>query len=149
MPKSVLFNPKEGFWQDDQGYVYTDSEATLYDAAPGETSTLANDSGFYIPKGAIQHKEHEQFFEEILLPNILNSRKVMIESFFHREMEVEATFDYETDFVALKASFEGSDRKTLLRLSEQHTPVLAFKDDYDGFWFTTDDDIKAVVRAGL
>ena len=41
MPKSVLFNPKEGFWQDDQGYVYTDSEATLYDAAPGETSTLA------------------------------------------------------------------------------------------------------------
>lgn len=147
--ENVLFNTKEGFWHNYQGYTYTDEEATTYDADVGIANKSNDSIELYVPKGIIKHQDTECFLRETLAPIIASNRRNIVAIFFHREMEVEPTFEYTSDVKLIVTSFEDASRDTLLRLCEQHTPILGFKDDYDGFWFITDKDIKPIIRAVL
>tara|TARA_R110001583_G_scaffold161109_1_gene313008 strand:- start:1469 stop:1912 length:444 start_codon:yes stop_codon:yes gene_type:complete len=146
--ETVLFNTKEGFWENDQGYVYTDDSATLYD---NEVSGVPKGYAIelYVPKGIIKHQGFEDFLNYTLAPMIANNRANVVSIFFHREMELEPSFNSAKDAAYIASAFEDATRDTIKRLCEQHTPILALKDDVDGFWFTTDKEIKLLLRGSV
>jgi hypothetical protein len=132
----VNFNPKNGFWQNDMGWVYSDDEATTVPFT-SELSTVSNEGQYAcVKKGAIEHCDFDDFLSDTLFPYLAMQDPKMISDFFLKEMEITMPSLDDGLVDAMFNAFADADRKTIIRLVYSYTDFIVFKDDCYGFWFT-------------
>ena len=139
----VNFNPKEGFWQNDLGWVFTDEEATEVEYTES-LSTVSSEGQFAcVPKGVIFHQEFSDFLSATLSPYLASLDLNMLNTLFQKELAVERVpADYDECVQVLVDAFHDADRKTIVRLIGEWTDIMIFKDEDYGFWFTRDEAAK-------
>jgi hypothetical protein len=78
MSKTVIFSAKEGFWNDDDGWSFCPSEATLYDTPVGsEALFIGVDDAIFVSPSDYSHVDYDKA-REVLFESLgqYNGKKV-------------------------------------------------------------------------